>query len=58
MALVAVDPLKVTVGALVYPVPPFVTLTDTTVADRDADRVDVPVAPVPLPVNTGVGAVA
>jgi hypothetical protein len=57
-ALVALDPLKTTVGALVYPVPPFVTVTDTTLADREADRVDVPAAPVPLPaVNTGVGAV-
>jgi len=58
MALVARDPLKVTVGALVYPEPALVTVTDTTVADRDADSVDVPAAPVPLPaVNTGVGAV-
>jgi hypothetical protein len=58
MARVEPGPLKVTVGALVYPVPPLVTVTDTTVADREVDSVDVPAAPVPLPaVNTGVGAV-
>jgi hypothetical protein len=58
MALVPVDPLKVTVGTVVYPEPPLVTVTDTTVADRDADSVDVPAAPFPLPaVNTGVGGV-
>jgi hypothetical protein len=58
-ARVVAGPLKVTVGALVYPEPPLVTDTDTTVAVRDADSVDVPTAAVPPAGagNTGVGAV-
>jgi len=58
MARVELDPLNATVGALVYPDPTLVTFTDTTVAVRDAESVDVPTATVP-PVgvgNTGVGA--
>ena len=52
--------VNVTPGAVVYPVPPLLTVTDTTCAVREADSVDVPAAllvPVTPPaVNTGVGA--
>jgi hypothetical protein len=61
MALVAVGPLKVTVGAVVYPEPALSMTTDTTVAVRAVDSVEVAAAGVlgvPPPVNDTVGAVA